>query len=55
MPVIVVVNVIAGVVVGLATVPAKPLLDTTESVVTVPLVGAVHVIGAPAPPADVKK
>ena len=35
-PVIVVVSVIAGVVVAVATVPAKPLADTTEALVTVP-------------------
>jgi hypothetical protein len=35
-PVIVVESVIAGVVVGFATVPANPLADTTETVVTVP-------------------
>jgi hypothetical protein len=36
-PVIVVESVIAGVVVALATVPAKPFADTTETVVTVPV------------------
>ena len=36
MPVILVVNVIAGVVVAVATLPAKPLADTTETLVTVP-------------------
>ena len=46
-PVMLVVSVIAGVVVAVATVPAKPLADTTETLVTVPLVaGAAHV-GAP--------
>ena len=35
-PVIVVDNVMAGVVVAVATVPAKPLADTTEAEVTVP-------------------
>ena len=35
-PVIVVDSVIAGVVVLLATVPVKPLADTTETLVTVP-------------------
>jgi hypothetical protein len=35
-PVIVVESVIAGVVVGVATVPAKPLAETTDTVVTVP-------------------
>ena len=37
MPVIVVDSVMAGVEVAVATVPAKPLADTTETVVTVPL------------------
>ena len=37
MPEMLVVSVIAGVVVGFATVPAKPLADTTETVVTVPV------------------
>ena len=36
MPEMLVVSVIAGVVVGFATVPAKPLADTTETVVTEP-------------------
>jgi hypothetical protein len=36
-PVIVVDNVIAGVVVGFATVPAKPFAVTTETLVTVPV------------------
>ena len=35
-PVIVVVSVMAGVVVAVATVPAKPLADTTDTLVTVP-------------------
>ena len=35
-PVIVVVSVMAGVVVAVATVPAKPLADTTETLVTEP-------------------
>ena len=35
-PVTVVESVIAGVVVALATVPARPLADTTETEVTVP-------------------
>jgi len=35
-PVMVVDKVIAGVVVGFATVPARPLADTTDTVVTVP-------------------
>jgi hypothetical protein len=45
---IVVSIVIAGVVVAFATVPAKPLVDTTETVVTVPPVpdGAAHVPSA---------
>ena len=46
-PVTLVVRVMAGVVVAVATVPAKPLADTTDTLVTVPLVaGAAHV-GAP--------
>jgi hypothetical protein len=52
MPVTDVVNVIAGVVVGLATVPANPLAETTETVVTVPFVGFVQ-IGASVVPAEV--
>ena len=36
-PVIVVESVIAGVAVAVATVPANPLADTTETLVTVPL------------------
>jgi hypothetical protein len=36
-PVTLVDNVIAGVVVAFATVPAKPFADTTETVVTVPV------------------
>ena len=35
-PEMLVLNVIAGVVVAFATVPAKPLAETTEMVVTVP-------------------
>ena len=35
-PVMLVVRVIAGVVVAVATVPAKPLADTTDTLVTVP-------------------
>jgi hypothetical protein len=35
-PVMLVESVMAGVVVALATVPANPLADTTETVVTVP-------------------
>ena len=37
-PVTLVVRVMAGVLVAVATVPAKPLADTTETLVTVPLV-----------------
>jgi hypothetical protein len=40
-PVTVVVKVIAGVEVAVATVPAKPLFDTTETEVTVPGTAAV--------------
>ena len=36
-PVMLVVSVIAGVVVAVATVPASPLADTTDTLVTVPL------------------
>ena len=36
-PVMVVVSVIAGVVVAVATVPAKPLAEATEAEVTVPV------------------
>lgn len=36
-PEMLVVSVIAGVVVGFATVPAKPLVDTTDTLVTVPV------------------
>lgn len=49
MPVTVVVSVIAGVVVAEATLPAKPLALTTETVVTVPAVEEV-----PAPIAVLK-
>jgi hypothetical protein len=48
-PVTVVESVIAGVVVAVATVPASPLADTTDTLVTVPPASVVHV-GAPAPP-----
>jgi len=41
-PVIVVVRVIAGVVVAVATVPANPFAVTTETLVTVPVVGVAH-------------
>jgi hypothetical protein len=44
-PVAVVVSVIAGVVVGLATVPAKPFALTTETVVTVPPVAGFCQLG----------
>ena len=47
-PVTVVDSVIAGVVVAVATVPASPLADTTDTEVTVPVVGVVQV-GVPAP------
>jgi hypothetical protein len=40
MPVTVVVRVIAGVDVAVATVPAKPLFDTTDTEVTVPVAPA---------------
>jgi hypothetical protein len=40
MPVTVVVRVIAGVDVAVATVPAKPLFDTTETEDTVPVAPA---------------
>ena len=44
MPVMVVVSVIAGVEVAVATVPAKPLAETTETLVTVPApAGVAHV------------
>ena len=51
-PVMDVLSVMAGVVVAVATVPAKPLADTTETVDTVPVAAFVHV-GVPAP-ADVR-
>ena len=41
-------SVIAGVVVAVATVPASPLADTTDTLVTVPVVGVAQV-GVPAP------
>ena len=47
-PVMVVESVIAGVVVAVATVPASPLADTTDTDVTVPVAAADHV-GVPAP------
>jgi hypothetical protein len=49
-------SVMAGVVVGFATVPANPLEETIDTLVTVPtppLPGEVQVMGAPKPPADV--
>ena len=46
-PVIEVDMVMAGVVVAVATVPAKPLADTTETLVTVPLVAGAAQVGAP--------
>ena len=42
--------VIAGVVVAVATVPEKPLAETTDAVVTVPNPAAVHDGFAAAPP-----
>ena len=45
-PVIVVVKVMAGVVVAVATVPAKPLAETTDTLVTVPLVAGAAQVGA---------
>ena len=51
MPVMLVVKVIAGVVEALATVPANPFAEATETVVTVPPVeGFVHDGLAPGPP-----
>lgn len=47
-PVMVVDSVIAGVVVAVATVPANPLADTTDTLVTVPA-AAVAQVGVPAP------
>ena len=50
----VVVNVIAGVVVGVATEPLNPFAETTDTDVTVPLVaGACH-DGSAAAPFDVR-
>ena len=46
-PVMVVESVIAGVVVAVATVPASPLADTTDTLVTVPP-PSVTQVGAPA-------
>ena len=46
-PVIEVLIVMAGVVVDVATVPAKPFADTTETLVTVPLVAGFAQVGAP--------
>ncbi len=45
-PVTVVLNVIAGVVVAVATVPARPLAETTDTLVTVPLVAGAAQVGA---------
>ena len=45
-PVIVVVSVMAGVLVAVATVPAKPLAETTDTLVTVPLVAGAAQVGA---------
>ena len=42
-PLIEVESVIAGVVEGVATLPANPFAETTEVVVTVPVVGVCHV------------
>ena len=47
-PVIDVVSVIAGVVVALATVPAKPLAETTLTVVTVPEPPPLNSVSVPA-------
>ncbi len=44
-------SVMAGVVVAVATVPASPLADTTETVLTVPVAGVAH---EGIPPAIVK-
>ena len=46
-PVMVVVRVMAGVVVAVATVPARPLAVTTDTLVTVPLVAGAAQVGAP--------
>ena len=48
-PVIVVVNVIAGVVVAVATVPANPLAETTDAEVTVPLPPVFAMVMLPPP------
>ena len=45
-PVMVVDKVMAGVEVAVATVPAKPLADTTETVVTVPDVAGAELVQA---------
>lgn len=47
-PVMDVLSVMAGVVVAVATVPAKPLAETTDTAVTVPPAGVVQ-IGTPTP------
>ena len=49
MPVMVVLRVIAGVLVAVATVPAKPLAETTETEVTVPEPAGVAHVPSPAP------
>ena len=46
-PVMDVLSVMAGVVVAVATVPAKPLAETTDTLVTVPLVAGFAQVGAP--------
>lgn len=46
-PVTVVDSVIAGVVVALATVPAKPLAETTDAEVTVPVAAVVQEVLVP--------
>ena len=48
-PVTVVESVIAGVVVAVATVPAKPFADTTETLVTVPVPAVDAMVIEPAP------
>ena len=48
-PVMLVDSVIAGVVVPVATVPAKPLADTTDTEVTVPVPPVAAIVIAPAP------
>ena len=53
-PVTDVVSVMAGVVVDVATVPAKPLAVTTETEVTVPFVAGAAKVGTAPAPAEVK-